>query len=160
MGIRREIEKRIEKKQKEMQDLERETTICLREGAAYIQGLQESLRLMPKEAIAGEERTLRAGSLIAKARDAIELAGKSLHISELLKALGRPVDHANKVSLSGSLAAYVRKGDVFTRPAPNTFGLVSFEPRKRIEPNNDDDELPESFGLENGKQESDKDVPF
>ena len=54
-------------------------------------------------------------------------SGKPLHISDLLVALGKETDHDNRAALSGSLSAYVRKHEIFTRPAPNTFGLVEFE---------------------------------
>jgi hypothetical protein len=46
---------------------------------------------------------------------------------DLLKAMGREVNRKNKTGVSGSLAAYVRRGEVFTRPKPNTFGLLELE---------------------------------
>lgn len=38
-----------------------------------------------------------------------------------------------EISLASSLAAYVRKGEIFTRPAPNTFGLVELGHKTIIE---------------------------
>jgi hypothetical protein len=46
----------------------------------------------------------------------------------------------NRSALSGSIAAYVRKGEIFTRPAPNTFGLLEL---------GNSVELPLNFGEEN-----------
>jgi hypothetical protein len=163
MGIRKEIERKIEKKEKEMQDLERETAIRLREGAAYVQALQESLKLLPKETSDETAVTLRAGSAVAKARDAIRAAGKPLHVIELLKILGKPLTAGGKAGLAGSLAWYVRKGEIFTRPAPNTFGVVEFNGAKvssESAPDFDIEEPPENFGLENGAATDDDETPF
>jgi hypothetical protein len=66
-----------------------------------------------------------------------------MHINEILKALGSPVDSKHKLSLGGSLANYVRKGQIFTRPAPNTFGLLEMN---RKEESKLEDEIPEDFG--------------
>jgi hypothetical protein len=123
MGLRRDIEKKIEKKREEMRALE----LALREGGSYIQALVDTLKMLPKEQATGTEHTLRAGSEIAKARDAIKKAGKPLYIGEILKAIGRPNDKKNRLSLSGSIAHYVRRGDIFSRTAPNTYGLNEFE---------------------------------
>ncbi|MBY0494829.1 MAG: hypothetical protein K2Y23_11495 [Cyanobacteria bacterium] len=64
--------------------------------------------------------------MTGQAYEAIKRAGHALHVNVLLPAIGRPVNRAERSAISGTLAAYVRKGDVFTRPAPNTFGLVEF----------------------------------
>jgi hypothetical protein len=124
MSLRDELLKRIEKKQAEI----REHEDRIREATAYIQGLQDTLKLVPKEDEFGsQEVSLRHGSNIAKARDALKAAGKPLHITEILKAIGQPSDKKHRLALGGSIAAYARKDMVFTKPAPNTFGLVEFE---------------------------------
>jgi hypothetical protein len=51
----------------------------------------------------------------------------------------KPIAKNSKTSLSGSLASYVREHKIFTRPAPNTFGLVEFAEVAIKEP-------PEGFG--------------
>jgi hypothetical protein len=163
VGIRKEIERKIERKEKEMRDLEQETAIRLREGAAYVQALEESLKLLPKENSDETAVTLRAGSAIAKARDAISAAGKPLHVTELLQILGKPLNAGSKAGLAGSLAWYVRKGEIFTRPAPNTFGLVQFNVVKEAAesaPDFEVEEPPEDFGLENGAAKDDDEIPF
>jgi hypothetical protein len=93
---------------------------------------------------------LRPGTALAKAREAIKKAGHPLHVSEILKALGKPPDKKNRISLGGSLSGYVRKGEVFTRSAPNTFGLIELE-SKPVSPEEgteieQEDNLPASFG--------------
>jgi hypothetical protein len=126
MGLREEIEKKIDRKEQEIWDLERDHLIQMAAARSYLQALQDMLKTIPRDAadMTAPRTLLRAGSSMAKARDAILGAGKALHITELLRAIGRPDDHPNRVSVSGSLATYVRKGQIFTRPAPNTFGLI------------------------------------
>jgi hypothetical protein len=124
----------------EIRDLEKQ----LAAATAYLQALQDSLRLLPREPLAGKsgaDQVLRPGSAVAKARDAILKAGKPLHISELLKILGRPVDKNSRVSLSGSLSGYAKRGEIFTRPAPNTFGLIELNHNEMPE-----EEPPQDFG--------------
>lgn len=76
---------------------------------------------------------------MAKARDALLKEAKPLHIDDLLKAIGKTKEH--KASVSGSLGNYVRKNEIFTRPAPNTFGLKEFDESQPEE------EPPEDFGV-------------
>jgi hypothetical protein len=166
MRVRDEIQKRIEKKQQEIRELELQQAAA----NAYLQALQDSLRLLPKEAAPeklGPEQTLRPGSAVAKSREAILKANKPLHVTEILKAIGRPVDKSNRVSLSGSLGGYAKRVEIFTRPAPNTFGLLELNHNEMpaIE------EPPEGFGdlpaeetadenVEDVPGISDDDVPF
>lgn len=89
---------------------------------------------------ASQVRELRYGTAVAKARDLIKSAGHPLHITDILKGLGKPVDTKSKLSLSGSLAGYVREGQIFNRPAPNTFGLIEFPI------SNGSEEIPDDFG--------------
>ncbi len=143
MGALENLQRLYEKKQGEVRLLE----IRLKEASAYLQAIQDSLRVIASDTVtAGEtaetEQVLRAGSVTAQARDVLRLAGKPLHISELLQQLGRPSDKKSRASLSSSIAAYVRTGQIFTRPAPNTFGLVEFGKEQTTAEN----KLPDSFG--------------
>src|SRR4051812_13115613 len=125
MGFRQELEKRIEKKRAEINGL----STKLKEAEIYVQALEDTLKLLPRgggdliDTAASAPSPLREGSTIARAKDAIESAGRPLHISALLKAIGKPDDKDSRAALAGSIGAYVRKGEVFTRPAPNTFGV-------------------------------------
>jgi hypothetical protein len=164
MKFRDDLQKRIEKKELEIRDLEKQ----LAAAQAYLQALQETVRMLPKEPRGlqtAPSQVLRPGSGVAKAREAILKAGKPLHITELLKAIGRPVDKNNRVSLSGSLSGYVKRNEIFTRPAPNTFGLIELNHSQMPE-----DEPPEDFGVlpddepettgAPAADQSDDDVPF
>lgn len=142
MGIRENFQKLIDKKLQEIRDLQ----LQMEKAEAYVQALQDSMKLLPRESANGvsPEQTLRPGTAMAKARDILRAQGKPMHISELLKALGRPVDKKNKVSIGGSISTYVRNQQIFTRPAPNTFGLMEFSgPAEGVTL---EDALPESFG--------------
>jgi hypothetical protein len=140
MSSRNAIERMIEKAEADQADLRKQ--IELKD--AYIQGLKDTLRHLPKSPEKSNGRTaLRAGSDIAKAREIILKDGKPMHIADLVKRLGKEVTKQNKASLSSYIGSFVRKGEYFTRPAPNTFGVVEFEP-----PDASADEPPAEFGKE------------
>ena len=105
-------------------------------------------RSLDRESLNGSG-SLRAGSGVAKARELILQAGHPVHVVDLLKALEREPTREARASLSGSLAAYVRRGEIFSRPSPNTFGLLE------LGHGNDtpDEEPPADFGEEGNEQE-------
>ncbi len=164
--LRGEIQKRIDRKKAEISTLRQQIGSLetqIKEASSYIQALEDTLKLLPKDSASAPESTtqnLRAGSAVAKARDAILAAGKPLHISEILKILGKATDNVSRAAVSGSLAAYVRKGQIFTRPAPNTFGLTELD-GSTIEPKNNKPRPPPDFGLASDVEDlGDEDVPF
>jgi hypothetical protein len=145
MKERRKIEERLRKKEEEIRMLEAQ----IRDARIYMQALEDVLKILPR----ASERdvavsALRPGSGVAKVRQFILGKGEPAHILELLQVLGKEPTREARASLSGSLAAYVRKGEIFTRPSPNTFGLVELE--QEIQEGNDlaSDEPPEEFGLD------------
>lgn len=123
MGLREDLQKRIDRKLEESRELE----LRIRENQAYVQGLQDTMKMLPRDSQLTPAPLLRAGTDLAKAQDCLRKVGRPLHISELLKALGKPINNVNRAGLSGNISAYVRRGQVFTRPAPNTFGLIELE---------------------------------
>jgi hypothetical protein len=124
MGIREEIQKRIERKRIEVFEFEAR----IKEARVYIQALEDTVKMLPKDAPGGTELNLelRPGSRVAKAQDFLRKAGRPQQILAILEGIGEEPNNANRAALSGSIGAYVRKGEIFTRPAPNTFGLVEF----------------------------------
>jgi len=150
MDLRKELKRKIERKHSEIQQWQadsRELETKIREANAYVAGIEETLKLLPRENPAElANAALRPDSAVARAREAILKAGKPLHINELLKVLGKAVNHDSKASLSGSIGAYVRSKQFFTRTAPNTFGLIELESKAEAE-----DDLPPDFGVINGK---------
>lgn len=124
MSERQRIEERLRKKELEIQSLEEK----IKAARVYVQALRDVLNIMDRDgdsAISGS--VPRAGSAVAEAREVILMRRAPVHVNELLEALGREVSRESRASLTSSLAAYVRRGEIFTRPAPNTFGLIELD---------------------------------
>lgn len=141
MNERKKIENIIRKKEEEIQSLKEQ----LREASVYVKALQDVLKILPRDAESQAESSarLRPGSSAAVARDIILKKGKPVHLNDLLQEMGKDINRGNRASLSSSLAAYVRKGEIFSRPAPNRFGLVEMEHAGQEERSS---EPPEDFG--------------
>lgn len=139
MVLRAKLEKRIKEKEAEINILE----LRLREARAYLQATQDALRLLVKTH--GEQKAIgvRPGSILDQAFNILKEANRPMKIMDLLNALGKEQTHENRQSLVGSVGAYARKGRLFTKTGPNTFGLLEWK-RKKIDEEN---ELPENFGL-------------
>jgi hypothetical protein len=148
MRIREQYQKLLERKQQEIQDLQ----IQIEKAKAYMQALQDTMRFLPKEE-SQEDASLRPGTALAQARDVLRRTARPMHVNEILKALNRPADKKHRVSLSGSLSNYVRNGQIFTRPAPNTFGLFETARTSSNEPEAageiEDIVIPDEFGEDN-----------
>jgi hypothetical protein len=145
MGARENLQRLADRKAQEITDLERQIDMA----KAYLQAIQDSIRALPKESVAqtnGEEATseLRSGTLLARTRDALLKQGKPMHITEILSVLGVSNTKSARVSLVGSLGAYVRKQQIFSRPGPNRFGLIGMK-TQTVE-QQDLPSLPDEFG--------------
>ena len=139
MADRRRVEERIKKKEMEIQELEAR----IRESRIYVQALQDVLKMFPKESLGAEaEAILRPGSAVAQARELILKLGRPMHVAEILAALGRETTRETKAALGGSIAAYVRKKQIFTKAGPNTFGLIEMDQKGHGE------EPPPEFGTD------------
>ena len=121
MNERQKIEETLLKKEHEIQGLEEK----IKTAKVYVKALSDVLKVLDKGDDSEEaESILRKGSAVAQARDVIIKQEVPVHISKLLSALGKPQTREARSSLGSSLAAYVRRGEIFVRTAPNTFGLV------------------------------------
>jgi hypothetical protein len=143
MGVRESLQKLADKKDSEIIDLR----LQLAQAEAYLQAIQDSMKVLPKEspdARSGQE--LRPGTMLAQARSILQAEGKPMHVNEILKKMGKSVDKSGRISLSGSLAAYVRKRTIFKKTGPNIFALVE-TPQQSLEVQGEQSEdLPDSFG--------------
>lgn len=137
MNERRKIENTLRKKEQEIQLFEEK----IKEARVYVQALQDVLKILPKPS---ESVVLRPGSAVAQARSVILKAQKPLHINTLLEQLGKDGTRAARASLTSSLAAYVRRGEIFTRSAPNTYGLIELGHQQIDDP--EPSEPPSGFG--------------
>ena len=141
MSERKKIEERLRKKQTEIAALEEK----IKGAKVYVQALQDVLKLLGRDDEADSaEAKLRPGSSVAQARDIILARGAPVHLDDLLETMGKEVTRDSKASLAGSIAAYVRKEEIFTRPAPNTFGLIELGHTTSDE--DEPDEPPSGFG--------------
>ena len=122
MKAERDIERKIRAKEEEAQGLR----VRLDRAEAYIEGLKESLRLLHRTVSDNGAGTIRPNSQLDKARKVLRAAGEPMHVSDILSKMGFEPTKMKRVSLSGSLGFYVRQNYIFTRPAPNTFGLMEF----------------------------------
>lgn len=120
-----ELLREIQKAKAEVFELERQ----LAEKRAFVSGLERAFKLQNKSSRDPNADPLRPDSQLFQVREVLRKAGEPTHIDEIIKALSEePNDtKVSKVSLVGSLGQYIRRGTVFTRPAPNTFGLVEFD---------------------------------
>jgi hypothetical protein len=169
MDQRHKIEERLQRKEAEIQALEEK----VKAARVYVQALRDVLRMLEPgagekdesqpAATSGADIVLRSGSAVAQAREIILARGIPVHIGELLVAQGREVTRESRASLTSSLSAYVRRGEIFTRPAPNTFGLIELGHIGSGEL--DLSEPPHGFGADNATvtqtaEPDDSDVPF
>lgn len=168
MSEREIIRDRLRKKEQEIQSLEER----LRTARIYVAALHDILKVVDRgSGSPNPETVLRPGSSVSQARDVILAAGKPVHISDLLEALGKAGTREGRASLTSSLAAYVRREDIFTRPAPNTFGLIELG---HSEPVAEEPEPPKGFGQTGGfgtrtatkppwevtEDDADEEIPF
>jgi hypothetical protein len=152
MKARRDIERRIEKEQQQIIELNSQ----IEHAEFFIKGLQEALKMLPKDNDSKARKgkgTVRPGSDMAKIRDLIRQAGKPLRIEEILIGLGKSDTKANRMSIAGSLGRYVRKSEIFNRVGPNLFSLIDMEVT-------DMSELPPDFGSDELKNIQPEELPF
>ncbi len=143
MGAKETLQKIADRKALEIQSLQ----IQLGEARAYHHAIQDAIKALPREqSELGEDYSLREGTAIAEARQILASAGRPLHILEILKRMGRQTDKPNRVSLSGSLSAYVRKNQVFRKTGPNTFSLISRVEGEKNALTTPSEEFPLGFG--------------
>lgn len=152
MDDRQKIEETLVKKEIEIQSLEGK----LRAAKVYVKALRDILKMLDQDGNPEPETTLRAGSTVARARDVIMSRGRPVHIDDLLQALGRDNTREAKASLGSSLAAYVRREEIFTRPAPNTFGLIELGHLTRSK---SVQEPPAGFGRPPSQEDTDEEIP-
>lgn len=130
MDIRGKFEAQIRKKEQEMQEYTREYEAKMREAKAYIQGIQDSLRMIPRYEVNTEEKaniTLRPGRNVHKAWQLLKKHGEPMQLKDLIEGIGLKYNKSTRGSLGGTIGAYERKKQIFKRVGPNTFGLREWD---------------------------------
>jgi hypothetical protein len=125
-------------------------------------GLKDALKLLPRDTKAPDfvpTKILRQGSEMYRVYEVLKAAGRPLQILEILSAIGK--DKSQRASLTGALGHYVRKGEIFTRPDPNVFGLKEFE-QEEGSVSDEVSEPPSTFGTDNLESAdlASEDIPF
>ena len=158
MSERKMIEDKLRRKENEILSLEEK----IKAAKVYVQALRDVLKALDKSADGDSIPALKEGSAVAQARDTIMNNNSPMHIDEILETLGKENTRESKASLTSSLAAYVRRNEIFTRPAPNTFGLVDMD--TELDQNGRNDGPPPNFGKLSPppppSNDDDEDIPF
>ncbi|MDP1732261.1 MAG: hypothetical protein Q8L54_14025 [Devosia sp.] len=144
MSEREKIQEKLRRKEAEIQSFEEK----IKAARIYAQALRDVLGMLAvdESSVPTEDPAdtiLRPGSSVAQARDVILRRGDPMHANDILAAIGKDTTREARASLIGSISAYVRKGEIFTRPAPNTFGLVELG---HEEPQAEETQPPQGFG--------------
>lgn len=129
MGLREDLLRRIERKRQEIAESKALEAARIAGEERYLQGMLDTFKLIPRDGLSANgsaPHSLRKGGSTAKAYAVLKREGHAIHIKDLVEATGKKATRVNRSSLSSSLSAYARKGEIFTKPAPNTFGLVEF----------------------------------
>lgn len=160
MGAKSALERKIENKRQEIQELEAK----IREATAFLQGMQEAAKLLPRETVAGSSpQMLRPGSEMARTQEFLAKIGRAAHISEIVEAITTEASKPKRESVGSSLASYSRKGEIFKRTAPNTFALIDLDLNGASE-EPEDSGPPSDFGDDTGETTpdatDDDDMPF
>lgn len=142
----RKKRREIEALEEDLQDLERraaEIRVALEHARPAMRELEGLLEAAQDEESSPKRRPqeLRSGSKIYRAREVILAAGRPLHVRQILAAMNEEDSRANRTALGGSLGNYARRGQFFTKTAPNTFGLVEFKRRMNGDSLDDDDDV-------------------
>lgn len=123
-GIRHKLEDKIRRKESEIQDLERQIAAA----REYVKATQEALTLVIRDGHASgrPHRGFKAGSNVAKAFKFLKKETRPYHIADLLEKIGKANNKSNRAALASQLSAYAKNDEIFSKPAPNTFGLVEW----------------------------------
>ncbi len=127
MNAYKKLQNQLKRKIKEIQQLKvswRELDIQIRESQAVISALEEAMKHFPKEELDGDPaRSLRAGGQVYRIYSILKKHGKPMHITEILKKLGKDTDNKTQQATGSQLNSYVRQSRIFSRDLPNIFGL-------------------------------------
>lgn len=162
MNVKDKIQKQIAKKREELEELEAAVAVLqasITEINGVIKGFEEAIQLFPKEPTATnfeqDISNLRGDSDVGKAYKFIRNTGKPVRIEDIVEGIGKENTKKARQALAGQLSYNYREGRIFTRPKPNTFGLLVWaqagNSQPKIEEEPDDKpgfDLPDTFGSE------------
>jgi len=101
-----------------------ETHVTLRRGTST-QRPKGSRRLAAKPQKTGS--IIKAKSSVGRARAILRKVGEPLHLDDIFSRINKGRKKVKRSTLVGNLSRYVKMGVVFSRTAPNTFGLLEWQ---------------------------------
>jgi hypothetical protein len=113
----------ILEKEAELARLEAE----LSAGRTYVRLLESRVKAAEKRM----EEYPETDDPVVAVRRVLAGAGQPLFIDEILHALGETVSRDSREQLRRLLLPWVRRGEIFSRPRPGTFGLMEWELREK-----------------------------
>jgi hypothetical protein len=148
--MKSEIEKRLEKQRSilsgvhsQIADLQAKAEIA----EAIIKELESLYRTFPRDGSRNDgstsptsEMTLRRGSDVWKAREALREFKQPTHIDQIMGKMDKEITKASKRSLASQLSWYARRNQIFTKSEAHIFGLLEWEAQKKESGNNEEAE--------------------
>lgn len=155
MSIRDIIEKRIQRERQKISDLR----IQIERSDAFIQGLQEALKIIPQSAdgksVNSEsprtKLSFRSNSKTKKASAFLKQVAKPMRVDEILKGIGEPVTAASKASMASGLYRAAKKGGEIQNVSPGFFAVKEPQTETKETKRTETKEifnLPSDFGKE------------
>ncbi|MCH7904231.1 MAG: hypothetical protein IH944_06640 [Armatimonadetes bacterium] len=130
MSVRKQIERLVAKKKKELVSWEERLASFHAEIArlkGQIEGQEELLQLLPRDLPRTKDKvTLKPGSVMARAHTYLRGRGSPAHVREIIQGIGDEETPKSVRVVASQLNSYFKEGRYFTRPLPNTFGLREF----------------------------------
>ena len=152
------LEKKIEEEKQKISDLK----INLQKSESYLQGLQDSLKLVPtirekRTQSSGNKPIFRAGGSVKKAYDLIKETGRPMGIGEILKGIDKDDTKQNRASLASSLYRSAKKQGGLIIKVDNLFSISELQSNKK---EGDLFKLPSNFGKDDRKDVEPDGIPF
>ena len=116
------LEERIRKKEQEIRQFQHQIDAA----QEFVRATREALALFLKADKAHPNEGMRRGGSASKTLQYLKKEGQARHIGDIVVGIGRKNDTKNRSAVAAQLSQYVRDGKLFTRPVPNTFGLIEW----------------------------------
>lgn len=130
MSPERTLKGKINKYNDEIQTLEAnkaEIEAKLIEARTYVKAFKDALKYVSKgDTASSSTAAVRIGGDVDLTIKKLKSTNNPMHVVAILEALGKESTNKTRKALSAQLNAYQRQGRIFTRTAPNTFGLIEW----------------------------------
>ena len=123
-SIQSKLQEKIRRKEQELAELR----LRIAAAEAEIKSTKEILAMIVREGALPNRtgNTLQPTSLAGRAYKFLKKEGHPIHLSSILEGIGKANNLKARRALGSQLSSYFRDKQIFTRPAPNTFGLIEW----------------------------------